>query len=66
MQDAHYPKRSEIPSLPLGGWLTSVMGLGPGIIVSILAAMAATFASALTGGPAPLYAILAGLALRHR
>jgi uncharacterized integral membrane protein (TIGR00698 family) len=55
---------AEIASLPLPGWLASATSLAPGLAVSILAAMAATFAGALTGGPAPLFAILAGLALR--
>jgi uncharacterized membrane protein YadS len=64
MQDAQHPMSAEIPSLPLPGWLTSATGLVPGVTVSILAAMAATFAGALTGGPAPLFAILAGLVLR--
>jgi uncharacterized integral membrane protein (TIGR00698 family) len=64
MQDAQHPMSAEIPSLPLPGWLASATSLVPGLTVSILAAMAATFAGALTGGPAPLFAILAGLALR--
>jgi uncharacterized integral membrane protein (TIGR00698 family) len=64
MRDAQPPMNAEIPSLPLPGWLASATSLAPGLAVSILAAMAATFAGALTGGPAPLFAILAGLALR--
>ncbi len=64
MQDAPHPLSAENGSLPLAGWTASATSLVPGLSVSILAAMAATFAGKLTGGPAPLFAMLAGLALR--